>query len=182
MVADSSNERIPTTASGTIEKALRISICGGALSTPSRVCATSLVTNNNPYGRSNVLKFALKAVATLVLMSAPALAESQSWNVSEESNSGIKSSTGTWLVTIDGDKLSGKAEMQAADGASTAYTFEGAKSGDVYTLTLGDRDDKLSGCVWTGAAPEKSDPKHFKLIGKAKCTTGPGFVIRASRM
>jgi hypothetical protein len=129
-----------------------------------------------------VLQLATKAAVALVLMSAPALAESQSWNVSEESNSGIKSSTGTWAVTVDGDKLSGKAEMQSDAGSPTAYTFEGTKSGEVYTVTLGDREDKLTGCVWTGAAPEKSDPKHFKLVGKVKCSSGPGFVLRASRM
>ncbi|ATQ69263.1 MULTISPECIES: hypothetical protein [Methylosinus] len=127
-----------------------------------------------------MLQLATKAAVALVLMSAPALAES--WNVSEESNSGIKSSTGTWAVTADGDKLSGKAEMQSAEGAPTAYTFEGSKSGEVYTITIGEREDKLTGCVWTGAAPEKSDPKHFKLIGKVKCSSGPGFVIRASKM
>ena len=127
-------------------------------------------------------RLALKAAVALVLMSAPALAESQSWNVSEETNSGIKGSSGTWAVTVDGDKLSGSADMQSADGAPSAYTYEGVKSGDVYTITLGDRADKQSGCVWTGAVPEKSDPKHFKLIGKVKCASGPGFVIRASRM
>ena len=129
-----------------------------------------------------MLQLATKAAVALVLMSAPALAESQSWNVSEESNSGIKSSTGTWAVTVDGDKLSGKAEMQTAEGSPSAYAFDGSKSGEVYTITIGDREDKLTGCVWTGAAPEKSDPKHFKLIGKVKCSSGPGFVIRASRM
>jgi hypothetical protein len=129
-----------------------------------------------------VPQIATKAVIALVLMSAPALAESQSWNVSEESNSGIKNSNGTWTVTIDGDKLSGKAEMQSDVGSPSGYSFEGVKSGEVYTVTLGERADKLTGCVWTGAAPEKSDPKHFKLVGKVKCSSGPGFVIRASKM
>jgi hypothetical protein len=118
----------------------------------------------------------------LVSTSAPALAESQSWNVTEESASGVKSVQGTWAVTVDGDKLSGTADMQYVDGAPFAYSFAGAKSGAVYTVTLEGRSDNKKGCVWTGSAPAGGDAKSFRLVGKVVCEGAPGFTIRASRM
>lgn len=129
-----------------------------------------------------MMKFAVTTAVALVLTAAPAAAVTQMWNVSEQSSSGIALGQGTWAVSIDGDKLSGKADMQYDDGKPFTYSFEGAKSEGGYTVNLMNRTDKKDGCVWSAHLPAGADPKSLKLIGNVKCATGGGFVIKSSQM
>jgi len=129
-----------------------------------------------------MLGFAAKAVVALVFVTTPALAAGQIWSVTEESNSGIMNVQGTWTLTGDSDKISGRAEMQFDDGKPFAYSLDGSKQGDIYTVTLNGRSDDKSGCVWTGHIPTGADANSTKLIGKVQCPSGSGFVIKASRM
>jgi hypothetical protein len=129
-----------------------------------------------------MMKLAVKSAVALVLTVAPAAAVTQTWNVSEQSTSGIALGQGTWAVTIDGDKVSGKAEMQYDDGKPYTYSIEGAKSESGYDVTLSGRSDKKDGCVWSGRLPNGADPKSLKLAGKVQCATGGAFVIKSSQM
>ncbi|HEY8065447.1 MAG TPA: hypothetical protein VIF40_12110 [Methylosinus sp.] len=129
-----------------------------------------------------MLGLAAKAVVALVFVTTPALAAGQIWSVIEESSSGVMTVQGTWTMTGDGDKITGKADMQFDDGKPFAYSLEGSKKGDIYTVTLNGRSDDKSGCVWTGHIPAGADAGSAKLIGKAQCPSGSGFVIKASRM
>jgi hypothetical protein len=129
-----------------------------------------------------MIKLALKTAVVLVLTAAPAAAVTQMWNVSEQSTSGINLGQGTWAVTVDGDKLTGKAEMQYDDGKPFTYSFEGAKSEGGYNVNITERSDKKDGCVWSGRLPAGADPKSLKLIGKVQCTAGGAFVIKSSQM
>jgi hypothetical protein len=134
------------------------------------------------HGNADMMKLAVKAAVALVLTAAPAAAVTQTWNVSEQSTSGIALGQGTWAVTIDGDKVSGKAEMQYDDGKPYTYSFEGAKSESGYDVTLSGRSDKKDGCVWSGRLPKGADPQALKLAGKVQCATGGAFTIKSSQM
>lgn len=127
-----------------------------------------------------MLKLAARTVATLVLIGTPALAENQNWNVTEEGVSGVKTAQGAWAVKVDGDKISGSAEMQFDDGKPLTYSFDGSKSASDYTVSFKDRSDKKSACVWSGHVPANTDAKSLKLIGKVQCA-GEAFVVRASK-
>lgn len=129
-----------------------------------------------------MMKLAVKTAVVLLLTAAPAAAVTQMWNVSEQSSSGIALGQGTWAVSIDGDKLSGKAEMQYDDGKPYTYSFEGAKSESGYDINLTGRTDKKDGCVWSGRLPSGADPKSLKLIGKVQCASGGAFIIKSSQM
>lgn len=124
------------------------------------------------------IKLALTTVATLVAFSTTAFAASQAWNVTEEAASGIKGAQGTWSVDADGDKISGSATMQLANGNPLGYTLEGSVSGAVYTITLLNRTDGKKGCVWSGHTPPGAEKSHG-LIGEVVCDGNAKFLIRA---
>lgn len=103
-------------------------------------------------------------LATL-LVSSSALAET--WSVSERLVSGINYASGTWSVTISGDKISGKADMQQDNGTLLNYKLDGSISGGVYKVALIGRDDGKKECVWTGKAAEGQESKI--IAGEAVC-------------
>lgn len=125
-----------------------------------------------------MIKRALTTVATFLAFSTTSFAASQAWNVTEEAASGIKGAQGTWSVNTDGDKLSGSATMQLANGNPLTYTLEGSVSGAVYTITLLNRTDGKKGCVWTGHTPAGAEKSHG-LIGDVVCDGNAKFLIRA---
>ena len=127
-----------------------------------------------------MIKLTLRTAAFLVAVSTPAFASSQVWNVTEEGLTGVKSSQGTWAVTIDGNnKLSGSANMQFDNGSALAYNIDGSIAESVYTMNIVKRTDGKNGCVWSGHSPAHADEKSHGLIGEVKCDGNVRFMIRA---
>ena len=127
-------------------------------------------------------KLALATAAAIAAFSAPAMAASQNWNVTEENAAGVKHGQGTWAVTIDGDKLSGSASLQLDNGNPLTHSLEGTLKDGVYTVKLDKRSDDKKGCVWTGHAQKATAagmPTGF--IGDATCD-GAKLIIRAIGM
>ena len=110
-------------------------------------------------------KIALAAAFTALMISSSAYAET--WSVSERLVSGINYASGTWNLNMQGDKLTGKAEMQIDNGTMLHYSVDGTVAGGVYSVTLVGRDDDKKNCVWTGKA---ADGQGGKVIaGQAEC-------------
>jgi hypothetical protein len=125
-------------------------------------------------------KLALATALALAAFSAPALAAS--WNVTEESSSGIKSAQGSWLLKGEGDGFTGSATLQRDNGTEVSYTVEGALKDGVYTVKLDKRSDDKKGCVWSGHAQAATAlGKATGYIGDVVCE-GSKFVIRAQGM
>jgi hypothetical protein len=122
-------------------------------------------------------KSALTIVA-LVATSVPASATT--WLVTEENTGGIKGSQGSWNVKAEGNKISGDAAMQMANGTPFTYKFEGESEGVNYTIALTDRPDGKKGCVWKGHPPASGSAQAKGLLGYAECDGGVKLIIRAS--
>jgi hypothetical protein len=122
-------------------------------------------------------KFAVALAAALTLCAGSALAAGKSLQVTEEAESGIKTSQGSWWVEIDGEKVTGDATMQANNGSPLTYKVKGTLKDGVYTVELLDRTDGKKGCVWTGKAASGPVQSHG-LIGKAPCDGGVVLVLR----
>ncbi len=71
-------------------------------------------------------KAVLVALIAILACGGQALAASATWLVTEENSGGIKGAQGRWTVEVDGDKLSGVAEMQADNGNQLTYKLEGS--------------------------------------------------------
>ena len=111
-------------------------------------------------------KLALATAAAIAAFSAPAMAASQNWNVTEENTSGVKHGQGTWAVTIDGDKLSGSRSWQLDNGNPLTYSLEGTIKDGVYTVKLDKRsDDKRT--VFGLATPGPLRPQGSRLAMSA---------------
>ncbi|MGJ0507119.1 MAG: hypothetical protein ACR652_08270 [Methylocystis sp.] len=119
-----------------------------------------------------MIKLALTTAAAVVAFSASAFAAN--YSVTEISTSGIKRANGTWTLTTDGDKVSGKADLQLDNGKPVTYKIAGKVEGGVYTLNLTDRTDDKKDCVWTGKPNEKGNV----FEGPVTCGSEK-FVIRA---
>ncbi len=127
-----------------------------------------------------MVKLALRTAAVLVAMSTSALADSQSWNITEESTAGIKSAQGAWALTIDANKkITGTATLQMTNGNDLSYTVDGSLSDAVYTINMSKRTDGKGGCVWSGHTPPSADGKSHGLIGKVVCDGNVGFTVKA---
>lgn len=125
-----------------------------------------------------MLKLALTATVALLAFSASAMAAGKSWNVTEESAVGVKNAQGVWLVTVDGDKITGSAELQLTNGTELTYTVKGTIADGVYTIAMENRSDDKKGCVWTAHAPAAGKVQTSGLIGDASCQ-GSKMVLRA---
>jgi hypothetical protein len=125
-----------------------------------------------------MLRLALITAVAFVAFGGAAMAEKKSWLVTEE-NDGIKGAQGTWNVTLDGDKLSGDANMTYSNGTPLTYKIEGSVKDGVYTVNLLDRSDGKKGCVWTGHVPTGASTQTHGLVGYAPCEGGK-MVVRAS--
>jgi hypothetical protein len=99
-----------------------------------------------------MIKLASMTAVAVVAFTASAFAAT--YSVTEISTSGIKRSNGTWTLTSEGDKVSGKAEMQLDNGTPVTYKIDGKVEGGVLTLNLTDRTDGKKDCVWTGKPNE----------------------------
>jgi hypothetical protein len=119
-----------------------------------------------------MIKLALTTAAAVVAFSASAYAGA--WNVTEQAMSGIKRANGTWTLATEGDKVSGKADLQLDNGTVLSYKLDGAVAGGVYTVKLVDRTDGKKDCVWTGKPNENSRV----YSGEVVCG-GEKFTIRA---
>jgi hypothetical protein len=106
------------------------------------------------------------------------MAESQTWNITEENSVGIKSAQGKWVLDAEPAKISGKAELELLNGNPLTYTIDGAVKDGVYTVTLSNRSDGKKGCVWTGHQPAGTGTQTHGLIGEAPCE-GAKLIIRA---
>jgi hypothetical protein len=127
-----------------------------------------------------MIKLTLRTAAFLVAVSTSALASSQVWNVTEEGLTGVKSTQGTWAVSIDGNnKLSGSAKMQFDNGSTLTYNIDGSIADSVYTMNIAKRTDGKNGCVWSGHNPAHADQKSHGLIGEVQCDGNVRFMIRA---
>ena len=110
-------------------------------------------------------KIALATSFAVLLINSSALAET--WSVSERLVSGINYASGTWNLNMQGEKLTGKAEMQIDNGTMLHYSLDGTVTGGVYSVTLVGRDDDKKNCVWTG---KTADGQGGKVIaGQAEC-------------
>ena len=123
-----------------------------------------------------MIKHALTAAAAVLALTASASAAQ--WSVTEASTTGIKSAQGTWTLATDGDKVSGKAELQTDKGSMVSYKIDGAVAADVYTLKLVDRPDGKNNCVWTGK-PAKTAGGHGAVFEGEVACDGSKFVIKA---
>ncbi len=121
-----------------------------------------------------MIKLALTTAVAVVAFSASAFAGS--YSVTEISAVGIKRANGTWTLNAEGDKVSGKAELQLDNGTPVTYKIDGKVEGGVYTLNLTDRTDDKKGCVWTG----KANDTGKVLDGPVVCGSEK-FVIRAGK-
>jgi hypothetical protein len=119
-----------------------------------------------------MIKLALTTAVAVVAFSATAFAAN--YSVTEISTSGIKRANGTWSLNAEGDKVSGKAELQLDNGTPVTYKIDGKVEGGVYTLNLADRTDGRKDCVWTG----KANDSGKVLEGPVACGSEK-FVIRA---
>ena len=112
----------------------------------------------------------MKTIATgfaLSMLVISTSAQADTWSVSERLVSGINYSSGTWNVAVQGDKLSGKADMQVDNGTMLHYSLDGSISGGIYTVKLIDRDDDKKNCIWSG---KPADGMGGKVIqGQAEC-------------
>ena len=115
--------------------------------------------------------FLISALSVL-LMSSNALADT--WSVSERLVSGINYASGSWNVTVSGEKISGKADMQQDNGTMLTYSLDGSVSGGVYKVTLIGRDDGKKECVWTGKVAEGQASKN--ISGEAVCEGSKLFI------
>jgi hypothetical protein len=126
-----------------------------------------------------MLKLTLITAVAIAAFSAPAMAASQSWNVTEENTVGIKSAQGKWLLKTEGDTLSGTATLQRDNGTEVTYSVDGAIKDGIFTVKLNNRSDDKKGCVWTGHAQAATAlGKVTGFIGDVACE-GSKFVIRA---
>ncbi len=119
-----------------------------------------------------MIKLALTTAAAVVAMSVPAFAEA--WNVTEIATSGIKRANGSWTLNVQGDKVSGKADLQLDNGSVLTYKLDGTVAGGAYTVKLVDRTDDKKDCVWTGKPNETGRVYN----GDVTCANGK-FTIRA---
>lgn len=125
-------------------------------------------------------RHALPSLTILVALTASASAASQNWNVTEESIAGIKHAQGTWTVNIDGNKISGAANLQRDNGAIVTYTLEGDVHDSVFTVKTVNRSDGKKDCVWSGRSPAHDAEKSRGLIGEVQCDGKAAFTIRAA--
>jgi hypothetical protein len=123
-------------------------------------------------GAKRMIKLALTTAVAVVAFTASAYAAG--FSVTEIATSGIKRANGTWTLATEGDKVTGKADMQLDNGTPQTYKIEGKIEGGVYTLKLVDRTDGRKDCVWTGKPNETG--KVFN--GDVVCGSEK-FVIRA---
>jgi long-subunit fatty acid transport protein len=123
-------------------------------------------------GAKQMIKLALTTAVAVVAFGATAFAAG--FSVTEISTSGIKRANGTWTVSTEGDKVSGKADMQLDNGSVVTYKIDGKLEGGVYTLNLNERSDGKKDCVWTGKANQTG--KVYE--GPVQCG-GEKFSIRA---
>ena len=125
-------------------------------------------------------KLALVTAAVIVVVSAPAMAAKQHWNITEENAAGIKSAQGAWDLTTEGDKLSGTAALSLDNGNQLTYSVDGELKDGVYSVKLENRSDDKKSCVWTGKAQNATaagNATGFK--GDVVCGGGK-FVLRAT--
>jgi hypothetical protein len=119
-----------------------------------------------------MIKLAMTTALAALAMTTGALADK--WSVTEQAASGIKYSSGTWTLGAEGDKVTGKAELQLDNGTMLNYKLEGTVSGGVYTLNFVGRDDGKKNCVFTGK-PSASNARVY--AGEAVCE-GQTLTIR----
>lgn len=117
------------------------------------------------------------ALAVLLASSAPGFAAT--WLVTEENTGGVRGAQGSWNVKTEGNKISGDAAMQMANGSPLTYKFEGDYEGANYTISLTDRSDGKKGCVWKGHPPASGGAQAKGLVGYAECD-GTKLIVRAS--
>lgn len=123
-----------------------------------------------------MIKLVLTTAAMAVAMTASAYAGNASWNVTEQSMSGIKSTQGTWMVATDANnKVTGSATLQFNNGDTLTYKLDGEVANSVYTINLVDRSDGKKKCVWSGKA---MDAAGHVMAGEAVCDGGK-FYIKA---
>ncbi|MBM3551059.1 MAG: hypothetical protein FJX45_04690 [Alphaproteobacteria bacterium] len=122
-----------------------------------------------------MIKLALTTALAAVAFSASAYAGQ--WNVTEANKAGIKRAQGTWSVATEGDKVSGKGELQLDNGTVLTYKLDGEFAGGVYKVKLVDRSDSKKNCVWTGKPVEGA---HNVYNGEAACD-GEIIVIRGGQ-
>jgi len=123
-------------------------------------------------GAKQMIKLALTTAVAVVAFSASAFAAS--YSVTEIASSGIKRANGAWTLATEGDKVSGKADLQLDNGSVVTYKLDGKVEGGVYTLNLTDRTDGRKDCVWTG----KPNESGKVLEGPVTCGSEK-FSIRA---
>lgn len=119
-----------------------------------------------------MIKLAFTTAVAVVALSASAFAAG--FSVTEIATSGIKRANGTWMLTAEGDKVTGKADLQLDNGKVLTYKLDGKVEGGVYTINLVDRTDGRQDCVWTGKPNESG--KVYE--GPVACGSEK-FLIRA---
>ena len=82
-----------------------------------------------------MIKLAITTTLAAALMTTSALAAT--WSVTEQSASGIKYASGTWNISNEGDKVTGKADLQLDNGSVLTYKLDGSNAGGVYTVKIG---------------------------------------------
>jgi hypothetical protein len=113
-----------------------------------------------------MIKLATAAATLILALSTSAMAES--YNVTEQSVSGIKTAQGVWNLTSADKKITGTATMQFDNGNPLTYGLEGTEDATGgMTLNLTNRSDSKKNCVWTGTPVTNAKPGVLR--GDAKC-------------
>lgn len=123
-----------------------------------------------------MIKHALTSAITLLALGSTAFAGQ--WNVTETASSGIRRSSGTWTLATEGDKVTGKGDMQLDNGTVLTYKLEGVVAGGVYSLKFADRTDGKKNCVWTGKPVESASAGGRVINGEVACD-GEKFLAKA---
>jgi hypothetical protein len=113
-------------------------------------------------GAKQMIKLAFTTAVAVVAFSASAYATG--YSVTEIALSGIKRANGTWTLNAEGDKISGKADMQLDNGSVVTYKLEGKSEGGVLTLNLNERSDGKKDCVWTGKPNETGKVYNGEVV------------------
>lgn len=124
-----------------------------------------------------MIKLVLAATVPLGLIGSSAMAGEQVWNVTEVAES-VPGAQGQWHLTVDGEKASGKANLQTHTGALVTYGLEGTLGGAQFAFTMTQREDGKNGCAVSGHTTLNDDQRSHRFVGEVRCEHNVKFYVK----